>query len=83
MEHIQIDLGKMESVPSTVAYKTYNFVLFVLDIFSRYVFLCALRHKEDLHVANALKYIFSLFGKTFEIFSQYQEMRLWITSSAS
>ena len=62
MERVQIHLVKMEGVPSRVADKTYNFVLSVLGIFSRYVFLRALPNKEALHVANELKYIFSLFG---------------------
>ena len=37
----------------------YNFVLFVLDAFSRYLFLLALPNKKAFYVANGLRYIFS------------------------
>ena len=63
MNRIQIDLVIMENKPSISPDGiTYRYILSVLDIFSRFLFLRPLQSKESLEVANNMKEIFITIG---------------------
>ena len=50
----QVDLVNMMSMPVTVDEVTYKYIMSVIDIFSRFVFLRPLKSKESAEVAENL-----------------------------
>ena len=66
-ERLQIDLVDFSNFKSCRNGKTYSFVLAVLDVFSRYLFLSPLVKKETSAVALEIKDIFHIFGYPEEI----------------
>ena len=63
MDVCQIDLVIMEKHPSKeYNNKTYFYILNVMDVFSRYIFLKPLQSKESLEVASHLREIFFSVG---------------------
>ena len=65
MESCQIDLVVMESSHSTDMFgNVYRYILSVLHVFSRFVFLFPLENKESSEVAQHLISIFNVFGKS-------------------
>ena len=57
--HLQIDLVTMEGSPVTVGNRVYKYIMILLDIFSRFLFLRALQSKQASEVASNLLQIFS------------------------
>ena len=53
-ERHQVDLVNMQSMPVTVGGVTYKYIMSVIDIFSRFVFLRPLKSKESAEVAENL-----------------------------
>ena len=64
--HLQIDLVTMEGSPVTVGNRTYKYIMILLDIFSRFLYLRPL-HKEAAEVAFNLLQIFSDAGPPIRI----------------
>lgn len=62
MERNQIDLIDFQGLPVEHEGITYNFVLSVMDVFSRYVFLAALPSKHAHNVAHELYQLYSVVG---------------------
>ena len=58
-ERHQVDLFNMQSMPVTVGGITYKYIMSVIDIFSRFVFLRPLQSKESAEVAENLRNIYS------------------------
>ena len=56
---VKVDLVSMEDSPISVGFKTYKYILVVLDIFSRFVFLRVLQSKHSAEVASELLQIFT------------------------
>ena len=59
MNQVQIDLVDMKSNKVTVESETFRYILVMLDVFSRYVFLRPLKSKSSAEVASILLRIFS------------------------
>ena len=57
--HVQIDLVSMERFPCVVNDNTYKYILVILDVFSRYIFLRPLTSKRAEEVASKLVELFS------------------------
>ena len=58
-ERHQVDLVSMASMPATIDGDTYKYIMSVIDIFSRFVFLCPLLTKESAEVAEHLLDIYN------------------------
>ena len=65
--HLQIDLVTMEGSPVTVGNRTYKYIMILLDIFSRYIFLRPLQSKKAAEMAFNLLQIFSDAGPPIRI----------------
>ena len=61
-ERHQVDLVNMQSMPVTVGGITYKYIMSVIDIFSRFVFLRPLQSKESAEVAENLRNIYNEHG---------------------
>ena len=61
-ERIQIDLMSMEDIPIVSEGKNYQWVLSIIDVFSRYLLLRPLHSKDTAVVAVELLQIFADFG---------------------
>lgn len=61
-ERHQVDLVNMQSMPVTVGGVTYKYIMSVIDIFSRFVFLRPLKSKESAEVAENLRSIYNEHG---------------------
>lgn len=61
-ERHQVDLVNMMSMPVTVDEITYKYIMSVIDIFSRFVFLRPLKSKESAEVAENLLTIYNEHG---------------------
>lgn len=66
-ERIQIDLVDFSKNPSYSNGKHYHYILSVLDVFSRFLFLQPLEKKESSSVACVLMNLFYTFGYPEEI----------------
>ena len=62
MEQLQEDLVDFSSCKSKSNRITYSYVLACLDVFSRFLFLKPLVHKESSEIAKQLRSIFQQFG---------------------
>ena len=58
----QVDLVSMQSMPVTIGTNTYKYIMSVIDIFSRFVFLRPLKSKESAEVAENLQRIYNEHG---------------------
>lgn len=58
MHQVQVDLVDMRSYQTIVNAKSFKYTLVMLDVFSRFVFLRALKSKSADEVANNLLRIF-------------------------
>ena len=68
LNQVQIDLVDMSNSPSRGTYDIpRKFILVVLDVFSRFCFLCALQTKSSTEVASRLIEIFSDVGPPLRI----------------
>ena len=54
MHQVQVDLVDMRGYPANVADTSFKYILVLLDVFSRFMFLRALRSKSADEVANCL-----------------------------
>ena len=70
-ERHQADLVSMASMPATINGDTYKYIVSVIDIFSRFVFLRPLQTKESSKVAENLLDIYNEHGPP-EILQSYQ-----------
>lgn len=61
-ERHQVDLVNMQSMPITIDGITYKYIMSVIDIFSRFVFLRPLQSKESAEVAENLRNIYNEHG---------------------
>ena len=61
-ERHRVDLVNMQSMPVTVGGITYKYIMSVIDIFSRFVFLRPLQSKESAEVAENLRKIYNEHG---------------------
>ena len=61
-ERHQVDLVNLQSMPVTVGGITYKYIMSVIDIFSRFVFLRPLQSKESAEVAENLRNIYNEHG---------------------
>ena len=61
-ERHQVALVGMQSMPVTVGGITYKYIMSVIDIFSRFVFLRPLQSKESAEVAENLRNIYNEHG---------------------
>ena len=61
-ERHQVDLVSMASLPATIDGDTYKYIMFVIDIFSTFVFLRPLQTKESNEVAKNLLDIYNEHG---------------------
>ena len=59
MERVQIDLVDMKEEQVTHRDNNYRYILTVMDIFSRYLWLRPLTRKKASHVAHEINHIFS------------------------
>ena len=62
MNQVQIDLVDMTSKKVTLDSETYRYILVLLDVFSRFLFLRPLKSKSSAEVAAVLLSIFSDIG---------------------
>ena len=62
MDRIQLDLVDMHKTPVQNSGKTFMYVLVILDVFSRYLFLRALQSKSSTEIASHLLQLFSDIG---------------------
>lgn len=62
MERLQIDLVDMTKHPDWYKGQTYKYILTLLDVYSRYVWLRPLAKKSSNHVKRELELIFSTYG---------------------
>lgn len=58
-DQLQIDLVSMEGSPVSVNNRIYKYIMILLDIFSRFLFLRPLESKKSIEVASILLEIFS------------------------
>lgn len=58
MHQVQVDLVDMRGYPANVDDKSYKYILVLLDVFSRFMFLRAMKSKSADEVANCLLKIF-------------------------
>lgn len=61
-EQHQIDLVNMKGTSVNYEGKTYRYILSLLDIFSRFHWLCPLESKHSIGIKNKLKQIYSVHG---------------------
>ena len=61
-ERHRVDLVNMASMPATIDGDTYKYIMSVIDIFSRFVFLRSLQTKESSEVADNLLDIYNEHG---------------------
>ena len=61
-EALQVDLVDFTSFPSIVKNKRFNFVLSMLDVFSRFLVLRPLKNKDSAEVSFELQQLFRIFG---------------------
>ena len=59
MKQVQIDLVDMKNNKVTLGSETFRYILVVLDVFSRFIFLRPLKTKSSSEVASVLLHIFS------------------------
>ena len=62
MDQIQMDLVDMQSSPVVENCKTFLYILVILDVFSRYIFLRALQSKSSKEIASHVLQLFSDIG---------------------
>ena len=62
MDQIQIDLVDMQTCPVESGGKTFRYILVVLDVFSRYIFLRALQRKSSTEIASHVLQLISDIG---------------------
>ena len=58
-KQVQIDLVTMEGLPTASSDDGYKYVLVVLDVFSRFIFLRPLKSKSSVEIASHLIQLFS------------------------
>ena len=59
MNQVQIDLVDMKNNEVTVGSETFRYILVLLDVFSRFIFLRPMKSKSSSEVASILLHIFS------------------------
>ena len=62
MDRVQMDLVDMQNSPVENNGKTFKYVIVVLDVFSRFIFLRALQSKASIEIADNVLQLFSDIG---------------------